>query len=64
MKQYEVQYTVNTVDGKTVSVTINADGFTFNEIYVVFHDDEDQTVFAVPLSREPVIVTVGTVIVK
>lgn len=58
VKSYEVQYAVNTVDGKTVSVKIKAAGFVFTEGFIVFHDDEDQTVLAVPASREPVIMVV------
>jgi hypothetical protein len=55
VKRYEVSYAVNTVDGKTVTLSINAAGFMFTETYLIFHDDEDQTVLAVPLSREPVV---------
>ena len=59
MKRYEVAYAVNTVDGKTVTVAISAAGFTFTDTYLFFHDDENQTTLAVPLSREPVVMVVN-----
>lgn len=55
MKTYEVQYAVNTVDGNTMAISVEAAGFIFAESYILFHDDEDQTVLAVPLTRDPVV---------
>lgn len=60
MKSYEVQYTANTVDGKVVSLVIKAAGFRFTKGFVMFYDDDDQTILAVPLSREPVIMATVT----
>lgn len=56
MNTYLVNMTLNPITGdQAVGTTVTAHTFVFNEDYVLFADDQNDIVLAVPLSREPVI---------